>query len=431
MKEKSNDIFRFGEFALCPQDRRLSRGQEGIPLPPKAFDLLEMLVENHGYLVSRSELFAALWPDIHVSEANLTNLIVLLRKVLGAGAIQTASKHGYRLMLPVTGEPGIKHEAYTSFIRGRELLTQRSPDAIARAREHFWFSLAEDPQFASAWAWLGRTCRLLEKFNGFSGSPDLAEAAFRRAFAIDPDLACAHQFYTQVQVDNGQAMQAMVRLVDRLKRDRENPETFAGLVQALRYCGLLEESIAAHDLALSLDPAIRTSVAHTYFVRGEFARVFETYTGALYYLDAAAWTALGAQDRAASLLRERLKQPVLGKTMWLLMASLLAILEGNKSRAVELMMNVDSIRDPEVLFYLARHYAMLDDVDGLVRALRRARVAGFWSSYSLLKDPIFSKFQGDPNFQRETQEADRAEHCSRKLLNQTLSPAHAELFKAR
>src|ERR1700739_3287556 len=160
MKEKSNDVFRFGEFALCPRERRLSREKENVLLTPKAFDLLEILIRNHGSLVPRSELFSTLWPGIHVSEANLTNLIVLLRKALGPDAIQTVSKHGYRLMAQVSGEPGIKHEAYESFIRGKELLAQRSPDAIAKARELFWFSLSHDPQFASAWAWLGRACRL-------------------------------------------------------------------------------------------------------------------------------------------------------------------------------------------------------------------------------------------------------------------------------
>ena len=49
-----------------------------------------------------------LWPDVHVSERNLTNLIVRLRKILGRDAIRTVSKHGYRFELPVSGEPGVK-----------------------------------------------------------------------------------------------------------------------------------------------------------------------------------------------------------------------------------------------------------------------------------------------------------------------------------
>jgi DNA-binding winged helix-turn-helix (wHTH) protein len=428
MKEKSNDVFRFGEFVLSPRERRLSRGKENVSVPPKAFDLLEILVRNHGSLVSRRELFSALWPGIHVSEANLTNLIVLLRKTVGPDGIQTVSKHGYRLMVQVTGEPGIKHEAYESFIRGKELLAQRSPDAMAKARELFWFSISHDPQFAIAWAWLGRACRLLEKFSGYPSSSDLAEAAFQRAFILDPDLACAHQFYTQLQVDTGQATQAMIRLARRLERHREEPETLAGLVQAFRYCGLLEESVAAHEQAVCLDPTIRTSIAHTHFVRGEFPRVFETYTGALYYLDAAAWAALGACDRAALLLRERLKHPALGKTMTTLMSSLLAVLDGQTKRAANLMKDSEDIRDPEVFFYLARHYAMFGDLEGAIQMVRRARLAGFWSSYALLNDPVFSRLRGDSNLQRETEEADRAESSSRELLHQSLSPVNAQVF---
>jgi DNA-binding winged helix-turn-helix (wHTH) protein len=421
MKQESNDVFRFGEFALSPRDRRLSRDKENLPLTPKAFDLLEELVRNHGSLVSRTELFSALWPGVHVSEASLTNLIVLLRKTLGTGAIETVSKHGYRLTLPVTGEPGIKHEAYDSFIRGKELLAERSPEAVLKARELFWFCLSHDPQFASAWAWLGRACHLLEKFNDYPSSADLAEAAFQRAFLIEPDLACAHQFYTQRQVDTGQATQAMVRLARRLENRREDPETLAGLVQAFRYCGLLDESVAAHEHAACLDPTIRTSVAHTHFVRGEFSRVFETYTGALYYLDAAAWAALGACDRAAQLLRERLQRPAMSKTMKTLMSSLLAVLDGQTKKAADLMRNFDPVRDPEVLFYLARHYAMFDDLEGAVEMVRRARLAGFCSSCSLLNDPVFSGFRTHPSWLREIQEADRSEFSSRELLPQILS----------
>ncbi len=417
MKEKSNDVFRFDEFSLSPSERRLLRRNENLLLPPKAFDLLEILVRNHGSLVPRSDLFMALWPGIHISEANLTNLIVLLRKVLGTSAIQTVSKHGYRFMLPVTGEPGIHREAYTSFIRGKELLAQRSPAAIEKARDLFWLSLAYDPQFATAWAWFGRACRLHQIFSGYAGAPDLAEAAFQRAFAIDPDLACAHQFYTQLQVDMGQAAKAMIRLTRRHKIHGKAPETLAGLVQVFRYCGLLDESVAAHEQAVSLDPAVRTSIAHTHFVRTDFPRVFETYTGALYYLDAASWAALGAHDRAALLLRERLMQPALGKTMLLLMSSLLAVLDGKLQHAAELMDDTEGIQDPEAFFYLARHYAMLDDLARAVAILRRARLSGFSSSHALRNDPVFLGFHAFSEFQREIEEAERSESHSRELLH--------------
>ena len=210
---------------------------------------------------------------------------------------------------------------------------------------------------------------------------------------------------------------------------QKDPETLAGLVRALRYCGLLEESVAAHEQAVSLDPAIRTSVAHTHFMRGEFARVFETYGGALYYLDAAAWAALGAGERAALLLRERLARPSAGRTLMMLMRSLLAVLEGRTDRASEMMTEFEGGDDPEPLFYMARHYAMFDDADGVTAMVRRARLAGFWSSIALLKDPVFLKLQGEPDFKREIEEAVRLESGARELLHRSLSPVSTRMFR--
>ena len=313
------------------------------------------LVHNHGDLVSRSQISATIWPDVHVTNANLTNIVVTLRKILRRDSIQTVSKFGYRFTLPVTGEPGVKQSAYASFVRGKELLQHRSPDSIQRARDLFWFCLAQDPQFAPGWAWFGRSCRLLEKFcNGATETPDLAEAAFQHAFAIDPDLACAHYFYTQLQMDSGRALQAMTRLASRLTTRGEDPETLAALVQVFRHCGLLDESVVAHQRAVALDPTIRTSIAHTYFLQGRYADVFENYIGNHFYLDAAAWSAMGEVDRAVTLLRTRLAQSELSPLMRTLEASLLAVLENKRTEALELIMhNTLLIQEPEVHFYLS------------------------------------------------------------------------------
>jgi DNA-binding winged helix-turn-helix (wHTH) protein len=419
-----DDTYRFGEFSMSPRERRLFRKGESVLLPPKAFDAMYLLVRSHGNLISRAEIFSTLWPGVHVEEANLTNIIVQLRKVLGRDAIQTVSKFGYRFTLPVTGEPGIKQAAYASFIRGKELLTERSLDSIKAARDLFWFCIANDPQFAPAWAWLGRTCRLLDKFNGEPSIPHIAEAAFQRAFVIDPDLACAHHFYTHLQVDLGRASEAMVRLAGRLTRRGEDPETLAGLVQVLRYCGLHEDSIAAHKRAVALDPTVKTSVAHTHFLRGEFSRVFETYnSGAGYYLDAAAWAGLGAVDRAVDLLRTRLSQSQPGPSMSSLMASLLAVLEDRGEDAIALMESEDIIREPEGLFYLARHCGMLNAAGPAIHLVRRARLGGFWSSRTLERDPAFAGIRNGPEFDDELQQARRLETHACQVFRQTLGHA--------
>src|SRR5215470_6138508 len=120
-----DDTYRFGEFSMSPRERRLFHGGKCVNLPPKTFDALNLLVRHHGGLVSRAEMFSALWPGVHVEEANLTNIIVQLRRELGRDAIQTVSKYGYRFALAVSGEPGIKQTAYESFVRGKELLAER------------------------------------------------------------------------------------------------------------------------------------------------------------------------------------------------------------------------------------------------------------------------------------------------------------------
>ena len=422
-----NGSYRFGEFSIYPSDRRLFHGAGSLSLPPKAFDALHLLVRNHGSLVPRTEIIATLWPGIHVTEANLTNIIVLLRKLLGREAIQTVSKFGYRFTLPVSAEPGVRQSTYATFIRGKELLTERTIESIASAREFFWIALADDPNFASGWAWLGRTCRLIEKFRGERpGSPSLApnltDAAFRRAFLLDPDLACAHQFYTPFQIDTGRALEAMTRLASRLRLRGEDPETLAGLVQVFRVCGLLEESIAAHDRAIALDPAIKTSVAHTHFLLGNYASVFETYTGNQFYLDAAAWAALGNRDRAINLLRTRLNRPEISSMMSGMIASLLAALEGKAEEAIAITEATQAFQEPEARFYFARHCGMLNLVMPTVELVRRARLEGFYSVYALQNDIAFACIRLHPEFQREVEEAKHMEANARQLLHLNLGP---------
>ena len=393
--------YRFGDFALYPRDRLLKRGATSIALQPKAFDALLCLVRGAEHMVSKQELRQILWPDVHVSERNLTNLIVNLRKILGPDAIKTVSKHGYRLELPVSGEPGVRRETYEKFIRARELTTQRSLESMVLARDLCWTCLAENPNFAPAWAWLGRCCWFLDKFtHGTSVVPELAEAAFRRAFVLDPDLASAHQFYTLLQVDLGRADEAMRRLFDRLERHPAEPESFSSLVQVLRSRGLLRESAAAHRRAVELDPAVTTSVAHTFFLAGQYKTAIEAYSGrAGYYLDAAAWAALGDRRQATVLLRERLRKTQFSKLITALMTSLLAVLEGKTTDADRIMEDADTTREPEILLYFARHYCHLGLVEPSIRAVEIAASSGFICAPETLKlDPWFGLLRKHRHF---------------------------------
>ncbi len=417
----AESVYRFGEFSISPAERRLFKGAKSVVLPPQAFDALHLLIRKPGGLVAKSEFMRTLWPGVHVSEANLTNIVVQLRKVFGREAIETVSKFGYRFTLAVTGEPGIGPATYESFVRGRDLMAERSLDSIVRARDLFTVCVAEDPQFATGWAWLGRSCRLLEKFRGSQPSAvHVAGAAFKRAFAIDPDSACAHNFYTQLQVDLGQSSGAMTRLAGRIKLHGEDSDSLTGLVQVLRCCGLLEESVAAHERAAAIDPTVKTSVAHTVFLMGDYPRVFETYMGKGFYLDAAAWAAMGQRVRAETLLRTRLKDPELGPFMLAMMESMLAALEGRPGAAAAFAKQAELVREPEAVFYFARHLGMVNDAVAATDLVRRARVAGFWSSQALEQDVAFDTVRGDAEFQSEIREAKVLEEKALRALKEAL-----------
>lgn len=109
MSNGTKHLLTFGPFRLDRADELLFRDGERVPLPPKVFQTLVVLVENAGRLMSKDELMKALWPDAFVEEQNLTLNIHTLRKVLNAGAtgeayIETVPRRGYRFIATVSDD---------------------------------------------------------------------------------------------------------------------------------------------------------------------------------------------------------------------------------------------------------------------------------------------------------------------------------------
>jgi len=129
-----------------------------------------------------------------------------------------------------------------------------------------------------------------------------AEAAFRRALEFNPDLTIAHKFLAQLEVDLGRAHDAMVRLIGLAHT--ADPELLAGLVSACRYCGLLDASVVAHRRALDLEPKIRTSVGHTWFLQGDHTRVATLKIADFPYIVAISMAEVGRAEEVIPLLRE-------------------------------------------------------------------------------------------------------------------------------
>jgi DNA-binding winged helix-turn-helix (wHTH) protein len=90
----------FGSFVLDLETRELRNGETPVPLSPKAYQLLEVLVVNRPKALSKPALQEQLWPETFVVEKNLVNLIAEIRAALGDDAthprfIRTVHRFGY------------------------------------------------------------------------------------------------------------------------------------------------------------------------------------------------------------------------------------------------------------------------------------------------------------------------------------------------
>jgi DNA-binding winged helix-turn-helix (wHTH) protein len=98
--------FRFGSFLLQPERQRLLKLEAPVRIGGRALDLLTLLVERAGELLTKEELLSGVWPDTFVEEGNLKVHIAGLRRVLGECPtdrrfIATVVGRGYRFIAPV------------------------------------------------------------------------------------------------------------------------------------------------------------------------------------------------------------------------------------------------------------------------------------------------------------------------------------------
>ena len=114
-------FYLFDGFRVDAQERLLFKEDREIPLTPKVFDTLLVLLENSGHVLTKKELMQQVWPDSFVEENNLAQNISILRKALGEGKegeqyIQTVPKRGYRFLVDVRASSG---EEETVIVRER------------------------------------------------------------------------------------------------------------------------------------------------------------------------------------------------------------------------------------------------------------------------------------------------------------------------
>ena len=246
------EVTKFGPFELVSSERRLLRDGQPVELGARAFDLLQVLVEQAGRLVTKATLLERVWPKVVVDENNLPAQIASLRRVLGAGAIQTVPGFGYRLELEVVRPtPAVRATAAPAPAPTRlpvRVVTSRLTPLIGRDRD-----------LPALQTMLGEARCVSVVGAGGIGKTRLAQEVLARTLAATErqgawvDLGPLAEIR---HVASAIALAVGVTLPDR-------GDGFTALQQALAQAPLLLILDGAEHLATELAPALAELLART------------------------------------------------------------------------------------------------------------------------------------------------------------------------
>jgi serine/threonine protein kinase len=293
-------------------------------------------------------------------------------------------------------------DAYEQYLRANRLSTIAAQWPLAR--DLYQRAVEADPSYAPAWARLGRVLRNIGKYGR---TPDAraeyarGEAAFKRAFELSPDLPLAHNLYTYMEVETGRADDAMLRLLDRLRTRTNDPDLFAGLVQACRYVGLLDASVAAYHRATRLDPGIVTSVAHSFFMLGQYQRAIDIDPDQPPYVSVISHLALGQNREAAALCKAAKAHAGFHPHVELMVELFEGLLTGDHvvgRRALGELTEFPGFSDPEGWYYWGQGAAMVKDPPFAMELLQRAVSTGFVCPRAFETTPHLDSLRGSAEF---------------------------------
>jgi len=134
-------FYKFDDYVVDVSEKRLLHHGEIVPLTPKPFDILLVLLERPGELVEKDLLLESVWPETFVEESNLAQNISTLRKALGTPAdggkyIETMLRRGYRFVAPVeeivadTNDVLVNRHVHTE-------VTEISEESVIESRDSF------------------------------------------------------------------------------------------------------------------------------------------------------------------------------------------------------------------------------------------------------------------------------------------------------
>ncbi|WP_433983880.1 winged helix-turn-helix domain-containing protein [Tunturiibacter empetritectus] len=141
---KTRQLYEFGPFRLDAEKDLLLREGETIPIAPKAFQILLVLIRHHKQVVTKDDLLKTIWPDTFVEEANLSRNIFLLRKALG----ESPQDHQYIVTVPGRGY---------RFAEDVQLVSDRELNVVTASHSNVEVEVEE----TTPWRWMAVAAVLL------------------------------------------------------------------------------------------------------------------------------------------------------------------------------------------------------------------------------------------------------------------------------
>lgn len=278
-------------------------------------------------------------------------------------------------------------------------------------------SIELDSSFAPAWAALGRRQHLMSYWQlGGAEVQAQARSSFRKALELNPSHLGTLGHLTMLYTDAGETDLAMESAQRALEINPKSAEAMFAYGYVLRYAGLGEESAAAMDKALALDPINPTfrSAAYSYVQVGRYDEAI-----AAFYLGsedlALAWEGevairRGQPDEARTKLAQAIAMDPDG-ILGLWATGVLAALEGDYARGVEAARKWEEadLSDGEGWFYLAGIYCLNQEIDKCISALDRAVEGGAFEYSHWLDCRFLDPARGNPDFESVLERA-RVKH---------------------
>lgn len=294
---------RFGTFEIDLQERELRNRGIRLKLQHKPFQILELLLERRGSLVTRAELARHLWPDLHVSfDHGLNTAVNTLRDTLGDSIrnpryIETRSGLGYRFVAPVEeiwesspAPPAISvrdenrrprqytpaFDAYQDYLRGRFFFSRRNEADLRKSVACFESAIAQDPKYALAYAGLADVYSVFALLGGLAPADacrrvkDLTGAALQ----IDERLPEAHASLADARrLFDWDYLAAEMGYLRALDLDANYAEGHCRYAALLSQMGRFEQAAKEVRRGLELEPlslSIGVDLAWSHYLARDF-----------------------------------------------------------------------------------------------------------------------------------------------------------------